>query len=444
MARYSILFWRLYNRVSRSFTDSVEYSLPHLHIIGLVGVIGFPLYYWIWSSIFPQPYENLALRLMGSLLFLGLVFVPRWPTSCRPYLKLYWFISFLYALPFFFTFMLLKNDGNTVWAMSTMAGLTLLILIAYDWLLVTMMFAMGSALALLAYAMTTTPWELSNNYWQQLPIYLFVVVAGSVFNYKSIRLNQERLKVLASVGTDLAHELRTPLVTIHNNISGLRRYYPRLLNAYRVAKQNNLIEHPIAANRFRALESALNEAVNEVGHANTIIDMLLVNTGKPNINVKKFAHYWMADVVDKAIARYPFDSSIQRERIQVNSNSDFKFFGSDLLMTHVIFNLINNALTNSGPVSPAVIEITLDQDKHCNYLRFKDYGEGILARELPCIFDYMYTSRKNSDRKGAGIGLAFCKKIMNHFKGSIECDSQYGAYTIFTLSFPAQYEDHHA
>ena len=41
-------------------------------------------------------------------------------------------------------------------------------------------------------------------------------------------------------------------------------------------------------------------------------------------------------------------------------------------------------------------------------LYFKDYGTGIPKENLPYIFDRFYTGSKT----GTGIGLAFCKMVM--------------------------------
>ena len=104
MERLKLIFWRFLHRIDRSLDESVEYSLPHLPILGAIGFVGFPFYYWIWSNLFPQPYENLALRLIGSVLFFGLLTLNRWPSNYKKYIKLYWCITFTFSLPFFFTF----------------------------------------------------------------------------------------------------------------------------------------------------------------------------------------------------------------------------------------------------------------------------------------------------------------------------------------------------
>ncbi len=39
--------------------------------------------------------------------------------------------------------------------------------------------------------------------------------------------------------------------------------------------------------------------------------------------------------------------------------------------------------------------------------------------------------------QGAGIGLSFCRMVMESIGGSIDCESLEGEHTTFTLTFPA-------
>jgi len=51
---------------------------------------------------------------------------------------------------------------------------------------------------------------------------------------------------------------------------------------------------------------------------------------------------------------------------------------------------------------------------------------------LPKIFDRFFSSTHH----GSGIGLAFCKLVMQAYGGNITCQSQQGEFTEFVLSFP--------
>jgi signal transduction histidine kinase len=56
------------------------------------------------------------------------------------------------------------------------------------------------------------------------------------------------------------------------------------------------------------------------------------------------------------------------------------------------------------------------------------------SRQLANLFDHFYTTTF----MGTGIGLSFCKLVMERFGGDIFCESEEGAYTRFTLLFPKQ------
>ncbi len=45
----------------------------------------------------------------------------------------------------------------------------------------------------------------------------------------------------------------------------------------------------------------------------------------------------------------------------------------------------------------------------------------------------------NNSESGTGLGLAYCKLIMEDLNGSINCYSSINKYTVFTLKFPYLY-----
>lgn len=430
----------LSRRLRFSLAQSVEYSKPNMFLVGMVALIGFPLYYVVWAEIFPQPYENLPLRLLGALLCLPLLFVDRLPSFLRRYLTVYWLFTLLYSLPFFFTFMLLKNDVSVVWGMSTMAAFFLLVLVVYDWLVITLMAVAGSALAWLFFYLSGG--QLSHGfapYLTQLPIYLFTLVAGSVFNYKAELVKQEKLQAMAAVGSTIAHELRTPLLGIRSGISGLRRYVPQLLKGYELALAHGLPVERIRTAHYRELAPVLARIEAETHYSNVVIDMLLLNASNTRIDTTDFGLVSIAECVDAALDRYPFKSPAERDRIHWSADQDFIFWGSDVLMVHVLFNLLKNALQSMAAAGKGSITIRVEGGDNGHRLHFRDTGLGIDAQALPRIFDRFYTSMTAGG--GTGIGLAFCRMAMKSFDGSISCYSRLGDFTEFVLHFPGADSD---
>lgn len=435
LSNFRIFAGRLYGSIERS----AQYSEPRFLAFGAIAVIGFPLYYIVWQTFFPQPYENLGLRILGSLLFLPLMFAKHWPERARRFLTVYWYLAILYALPFFFTFMLLKNGDSTVWLMSALVAVFLMILLL-DWVNLTIQFVLGSGLAWLAYYLTSDAPQLSTLYLEYLPISFFTIVAGGVLNFSSEMVKQERLHAMLATASNIAHELRTPLLGIKSGAAGLQQYLPALLDAYHLARGHGLNLTPIRMAHLNSMRGVLERIEAEADYSNTIIDMLLMNARTAGFKRENFSSQSMAQCVETALRRYPFGSEKERSLVVWDNEADFYFRGSDLLMTHVLFNLLKNALYHIAKAGKGRIFIRLEPSPHGNRLVFRDTGSGIPSEVLPHIFTRFYSWSSGGDEGlGAGIGLAFCRTVMESFGGSIVCDSKPGEFTEFVMTFPVEH-----
>src|SRR3569833_2982881 len=98
-ARLQATWKRALARISETYSQ-VE---PSFQIMGAFGVLGFPLYYFVWAYLFPQPYENLSLRLIGAALCVPLLLVGQLPARLRNGFRIYWYVIMTYNFPIFFT-----------------------------------------------------------------------------------------------------------------------------------------------------------------------------------------------------------------------------------------------------------------------------------------------------------------------------------------------------
>lgn len=421
-------------RIFQPALRNVQYFERRRLALGIIGIIGFPLYYYVWHDIFPQPYENLPLRLLGSAFFLPLILSRYWPPAARRYLPHLWYLALLYALPFFFTFMLLKNQGSSVWVESMLVAVFAMVLLL-DWASLIVHFAAGAGLAWLAFCLTTDTPTLVLSHAEGLPIVMFAVILGAAANYATEMVRTEQEHAMLATAGSIAHELRTPLLGITAGAGGLRHYLPILMEAYCLARKNKLPVPTIRTAHFAAMKGVLDRIEMEARHSNAIIDMLLVNTRLSSFDSGNFAECSMARCVETALQRYPFTEA---ERALVAwERGDFSFFGSELLTVHVIFNLIKNALRHIAKSGKGGITLRIETSAQGNRLFFRDTAAGISPEALPHIFTRFYTSASNGDGVlGVGIGLAFCRDVMHAFGGTIKCDSIAGEFTEFALTFP--------
>lgn len=412
---------------------NVTYIERRLTAFAILAIVGFPLYWYVWTYVFPQRYENLALRLVGSALFVPMLFSRHWPQWMKDRLATYWYLSLLYSLPFFFSFMLLMNDGSDVWLGSALVAVFVMILLL-DWITLIVQFLIGGALAYFAYMIVGDGSVPPFDRWDYVAIAGFAVVAGAITNYDAERIRVEQERAMLATAGSIAHELRTPLLGIRAGAAGLDRYLPALLDGYRLAQRQGLPVEPIRTAHLESLRGVVERIDSEARHSNAIIDMLLVNARRSGPDNPLPESCSMADCVATALQRYPF-SDDERTRVVIERDGDFRFRGVELLMVHVLFNLIKNALRHIGKVGRGGILIRIESGARCLVVR--DSGGGIAPEILPHIFDRFYTSTSSDDGVlGAGIGLAFCRDVLTLFGGSIDCHSVYGDFSQFELRFP--------
>jgi signal transduction histidine kinase len=69
-----------------------------------------------------------------------------------------------------------------------------------------------------------------------------------------------------------------------------------------------------------------------------------------------------------------------------------------------------------------------------------DTGGGITPENLKNIFRPFFTTKSGKDRpatgSGSGVGLAFCRRIVEAHSGRIDVESQSGKGSTFTVRLP--------
>lgn len=106
-------------------------------------------------------------------------------------------------------------------------------------------------------------------------------------------------------------------------------------------------------------------------------------------------------------------------------------------MRQVLINLILNAreamLGKGGR-----LEIRANAHQNGVQIHISDTGCGISSEQLAHIFEPFFTTKdgRHGQRKGNGVGLAFCKKVMENHGGTIAVQSMPGQGTVFTLWLP--------
>ncbi len=121
----------------------------------------------------------------------------------------------------------------------------------------------------------------------------------------------------------------------------------------------------------------------------------------------------------------------------------------EVKIQHVIYNLLSNAIKFTRPGGKIALEagIISGHGKEFLTIKVKDTGSGILAKDIPHIFDRFYQVENAGSVdlartfSGTGIGLALTKELIELMGGSIAVKSQVNWGTEFTVSLPVRQHD---
>ncbi|MGB7441951.1 MAG: PAS domain-containing protein [Coleofasciculaceae cyanobacterium] len=100
-------------------------------------------------------------------------------------------------------------------------------------------------------------------------------------------------------------------------------------------------------------------------------------------------------------------------------------------------NLISNALKFRGKMSPEIKIKAEKQDKQW-VISISDNGIGIKPEYAERVFQIFQRLHSRSKYPGTGIGLAICKKIVEHHGGRIWIESEFGNGTTFYFTLKAE------
>ncbi|MGF1749307.1 hybrid sensor histidine kinase/response regulator [Vibrio cionasavignyae] len=402
-----------------------NYAEPNLFLVVIMGGLGYPLYYWVWEFLFPQPYENVWLRLFCSASALLLAFRHSFPRYFKKYLPHYYLFAIGLCLPFFFFYMMLMNNWSDVWVLSFMSSIFIHILLVHDTrvmfiqVVISLLLATGAA-----YFASNGAIELAHKA-SYIPIFGFTYIFGNLFYFRNQTEHEAKVSIAKSFGAGIAHEMRNPLSALLSSFEVMRSVVPNSNSSYRHSYHLN-------AQEIQTMNDIIDDSMKVIWAGNETIDLLLTSIDKNRVSTSTFCKHRAKVVLENAVKSYAYKNESERRAIHLEIDEDFEYLGSDTLLKYVVYNLLKNAFRHRG-TGKFSISIRSKKTSDGYSLFFKDTGLGIEPELIKNIFEDFYTTGKNGT---FGLGLSFCKKVMTSFGGKIKCRSTQGKWTEFELQFP--------
>jgi signal transduction histidine kinase len=362
-------------------------------------------------------YTIIYLKAIAAILCFGLCAyeIHLSPTQQKKYMPIYWYVTLLYCFPFLSFYTAFIYQFSMAWVINLLFTLILLHIFS-SWRATIFLSVIGAIIAFLLFA--STDYSFVTGYEEHHKmlgyIYCFLTVAIVLGLKHRDALQEKELEAKVLYGAAIAHEMVNPL-------QGAAMMSDIFIEAFK----NKTHPDQISLDDFNDIKELLEPFQRNTKLALKTIDRMLTLVRTDISEADDIGDYNITDCVEDTLKSYGL-SEQRLARVNVNKKNSFKFKGSKHFVGHVIANLISNALKYAGPQSS--IEIWYEN----NELHFKDNGYGIAPEKLPYIFEPF--DKKGSTR-GTGVGLPFCKRVMESMGGSIECTSELGKGAEFVLKF---------
>jgi signal transduction histidine kinase len=236
-------------------------------------------------------------------------------------------------------------------------------------------------------------------------------------NEELISLNKSKDEFIAIT----SHQLRTPA-------TGVKQYLGLLLEGY---------AEPLTENQKLFLEKAYENNERQLHIVDDILRIAQLDLDKIRL---EFAYADIGEVVEEAILSLGGKFKTHNQKVQLIKAKDPILAEIDAEQFRMV---IENLLENASNYSPEGKKITvrIGRTKKGNAtISIKDQGIGIDPSDFPKLFQKF--SRLNNplstNVSGSGLGLYYCKKIIELHGGKINMRSVIDKGTTFIITIPLQ------
>ncbi|WP_462264215.1 sensor histidine kinase [Mucilaginibacter sp.] len=244
-------------------------------------------------------------------------------------------------------------------------------------------------------------------------IYTFLVLIGWLIN-RNLNVNLKLFKLQYDFINNFTHEFKTPVSVI------------------KIAGSNLKGEGELTERQRKHYGRILDEEADKL---NELMNKLLSFTQIENKSITLKRERVQAEVFVK---NYIETFRIKYPNFKLNYNVDpaLNFDTDPVLLGSLFQNLIENAYKYS-PLERQELTIEAVHERKHIVFTFTDKGIGIPKDELDNVFKKFYRIQNKYNQNGSvGLGLAFCKELVNFMNGDITVKSKVNEGSEFIVTLP--------
>lgn len=245
-------------------------------------------------------------------------------------------------------------------------------------------------------------------------------------------LHSERLAALSQFSSTFAHDLRNPIIAIKKTIEMLKDSYSLPPNE---AIKNETIK--------RVYTDLISTCGLLLGLVNDMLDIHQVSYRDLPL---LFSSFSLRQALEEVIKLLRIEAEEKKIHIEIGSNDrDVWIDGDKRRIQRVFINLLSNAIRYS-PLSGKIwmsFQVSTPPDSSPDSMgaptllfKIEDEGPGIAPFDLSKVFDLFYKKDRGGIKSGTGLGLYFCKVVVEAHGGKVRAENRERGGAAFYIEMP--------
>ncbi|MBD3180823.1 PAS domain S-box protein [Candidatus Poribacteria bacterium] len=230
-------------------------------------------------------------------------------------------------------------------------------------------------------------------------------------------LQSEKLAGMGLLASTIAHELGNPLSIMNSTLQYIQKV---LMDS---EKDNSEIITP-----FETIMDSIRQ----------MHDLLRILSGFTGSQRPRFEFTDLRPVLSQMLTFIHKEAEIHNISVSYQFVENMPECEIDVReIKQLLLNLLKNAIEAMPQGGLLNVKTYLNEGKDSMFIEISDTGQGLTESELRSIFRPFYSTKPS----GTGLGLPFCRRVVEEHGGEINVESKPGKGSVFTIILPISQEE---
>ena len=252
----------------------------------------------------------------------------------------------------------------------------------------------------------------------------------TIQNNQNILMERERLASLGQLIGGIAHNLKTPIMSISGAAEGL----DDLIKEY----EASVGDPEVTVDDHHAIAKDMKDWIEKIrSYTEYMSDVITAVKGQAvTLSEEQAVSFTLDELVKRVdiLMKHELKNALVTLNVLMKTDEHTILKGNINSLVQVINNMISNSIQAYHGQAGKSIDLTLEEQNNQIIISIQDYADGLPEEVQSKLFKEMITTK---GKNGTGLGLFMSySTIRAHFNGSITFETTKGKGTVFHIILP--------